>query len=177
LAGVCSPEIVAWVDDCGAGIDGTRTCGGTESKFNKKSQLKIGKKIATNSDSIKNDIPPVDIKITMCYQVAEDKPLAFDEQMPQFPGGEQELALYIAKNLKYPSVAIENGVEGTVLIRFEINKMGNVAKIQVMESLNPACDKEAIRIVKSLPVFIPGKQNGVRVCVWYTLPVTFKLPQ
>lgn len=100
------------------------------------------------------------------------------EQMPVFPGGEGELLAYISKNLKYPVIAQENAIQGKVILRFVVSKTGQVdtvKAVEVVRSLDPACDKEAIRVVKSLPNFIPGKQNGVNVAVWYTLPVTFRL--
>ncbi len=97
------------------------------------------------------------------------------EQMPQFPGGPAELMKYIGENLKYPSIAQENGIQGKVILRFVVTKNGTVGEVQVLRSLDPACDKEAVRVVKSLPKWIPGKQNGNNVAVWFTLPVTFKL--
>ncbi len=97
------------------------------------------------------------------------------EQMPQYPGGQTELLRYIAENLKYPSIAQENGIQGRVVLRFVVTKNGTVGEVQVLRSLDPACDKEAVRVVKSIPKWIPGKQNGNNVAVWFTLPVTFKL--
>ncbi|MDD4971575.1 MAG: TonB family protein [Paludibacter sp.] len=97
------------------------------------------------------------------------------EQMPQYPGGESELMSYIAKNLKYPVIAQENGIQGKVILRFVVSKTGVVDKIEVVRSLDPACDKEAVRVVKTLQRWIPGKQNGVNVSVYYTLPIAFKL--
>ena len=108
-------------------------------------------------------------------QEEEDKVYQVIEQMPQFPGGDQELLNYINKNIKYPVIAQENGISGKVTLRFVVSKTGTVDRVEVVRSLDPACDKEAIRVVKSLPRFIPGKQNGVNVSVWYTLPVTYKL--
>jgi TonB family protein len=97
----------------------------------------------------------------------------FLEQMPQFPGGEKELFKFINKNLKYP--VTEPDVIGKVICRFIVNKDGSVSNIEVIRSLEPECDKEAIRVIKLLPKFIPGKMNGSNVRVWYTIPITFKL--
>ena len=108
-------------------------------------------------------------------QEEEEKVYQVIEQMPQFPGGEGELLNYINRNIKYPVIAQENGVQGKVILRFVVSKTGMVDRVEVVRPLDPACDKEAIRVVKSLPKFIPGKQNGVNVAVWYTLPVTYKL--
>ncbi|ADQ79517.1 TonB family protein [Paludibacter propionicigenes WB4] len=97
----------------------------------------------------------------------------FIEQMPQFPGGEKELFKFINKNLKYPITGPD--VFGKVMCRFIVNSDGSVSNPEVIRSLDPACDKEAVRVIKLLPKFIPGKQNGVNVSVWYILPITFKL--
>ncbi|MEI6752585.1 MAG: energy transducer TonB [Paludibacter sp.] len=120
-----------------------------------------GKDIADIKQAVTQD------EVETVYQVIE--------QMPQFPGGDQELLNYINKNIKYPVIAQENGISGKVILRFVVSKTGAVDRVEVVRSLDPACDKEAIRVVKSLPKFIPGKQNGVNVSVWYTLPVTYKL--
>jgi Ca-activated chloride channel family protein len=108
-------------------------------------------------------------------QVAEEKTYDVTEQMPTFPGGEAALLSFIGQNMAYPKIAQENGIQGTVIVRFIINKDGSVGKVEVIRSLDPACDKEAIRLVKSLPKFIPGSQNGMKVGVYYTLPIKFKL--
>ena len=97
------------------------------------------------------------------------------EQMAQFPGGEKELMNFISINLVYPGSALRDGIQGKVICRFVVTKTGRVESPEVVRSLDPACDKEAIRVVKSLPRFIPGRQNGVNVSVWYTVPITFKL--
>ncbi len=97
------------------------------------------------------------------------------EQMPQFPGGEKELLKFIANNIKYPVVAQEKGIQGRVIVRFVVSKTGQVDRVEVIRSLDSDCDKEAVRVIKLLPKFIPGKQNGENVAVWYTLPITYKL--
>jgi len=108
-------------------------------------------------------------------QAEEEKPYEMVEQMPSFPGGTQELLQYIAKNLKYPTIAQENGVQGRVICQFVVAKDGSVQNVRVVRSLDPYCDKEAIRVIQSLPKWIPGKQNGKTVPVYYTLPIVFKL--
>ena len=94
------------------------------------------------------------------------------EQMPQFPGGEAALMKYIKKNLKYPQV--QDDIEGDVMLQFVVKKNGEVGEVNVVRSLRKDFDQEAIRVIKSLPKFKPGRQNGKAVSVWYTLPVTFK---
>ena len=99
------------------------------------------------------------------------------EQMPQYPGGDKEMMAYLSRNIKYPVIAQEQGIQGTVVLRFVVGKSGEVTDVTVMRSLDPSCDKEAIRVVKSMPKWVPGKQNGNPVLVYYTLPVRFKLQQ
>ena len=82
---------------------------------------------------------------------------------------------FIAKNLRYPTIAQENGIQGKVFVRFVVSATGDVKDVKVMRSLDPYCDKEAIRVIQSLPKWIPGKQNGRNVPVYYTVPITFKL--
>ena len=105
----------------------------------------------------------------------DNKPYTMVEQMPQFPGGEKDLMAYIASNIRYPPLAAENGVQGKVYVRFVVSAQGIVEKVQVIRSLDPHCDKEAMRVVAALPQWIPGKQNGRNVPVYYTLPISFKL--
>ena len=97
------------------------------------------------------------------------------EQMPQFPGGNSELLDYISKHLKYPGVARRNGIQGKVICQFIVTRTGRIEKPEVVRSLDRYCDKEALRVIRSLPRFIPGKQNGVNVDVYYTLPIIFSL--
>ncbi|MEI6752586.1 MAG: TonB family protein [Paludibacter sp.] len=97
------------------------------------------------------------------------------EQMPVYPGGEQELLNFIGINLRYPVIDQENNVQGRVVLRFVVTKTGTVDKVEVLQSLSRSADNEAVRVIKLLPKFIPGKQNGKNVSVWFTLPVTFKL--
>ena len=97
------------------------------------------------------------------------------EQNPQFPGGDAALMKFLHSNINYPQVAMENGVQGKVIVQFVVTKTGKVGEVKVIRSVDRDLDKEAIRVCKSLPDFIPGKMNGQAVNVWYTLPVTFKL--
>ena len=99
----------------------------------------------------------------------------FVEQMPQFPGGEAAMLSTIGQNLKYPVNAQVHGIQGKVIVRFLVGRDGSISRVEVVRSLDPDCDKEAMRVVRLLPKFTPGKQNGVNVAVWYTLPITFKL--
>ena len=97
------------------------------------------------------------------------------EQMPQFPGGEAALMKYLQSHINYPPMAVENGVQGRVVVQFVVDKTGKVGEVKVVRNVDKDLDKEAVRVCKSLPKFTPGRQNGQAVAVWYTLPVTFKL--
>lgn len=108
-------------------------------------------------------------------EVPEDHVFEAVEQDPMFPGGTQALYEWLGKNLVYPPIAAENGVQGTVYVRFVVKKDGSVGEAQIMRSKDPELDKEALRVVKKLPKFIPGKMNGHSVNVWFTLPVKFRL--
>ncbi len=105
----------------------------------------------------------------------EEKPYVGVEQMPAFPGGEVELMKFITKNLKYPVIAAENGIQGRVIIRFVVSKTGDITNVEVLRGLDPSCDKEAVRVVQSMPKWVPGKQNGRNVPVYFTLPVQYRL--
>ncbi len=97
------------------------------------------------------------------------------EQMPEFPGGMQALMAYLSKNIKYPSVAQDNGIQGRVLVSFVVNKDGSIVDPEVIKSVDAALDKEAMRVIKAMPKWNPGKQRGKPVRVKYTVPVLFRL--
>ena len=97
------------------------------------------------------------------------------EQMPTFPGGEAALMKYLSSHIQYPTMAQENNVQGKVIVQFVVTKTGKVSEVKVVRSVDKDLDREAVRVCKSLPNFVPGRQNGQPVSVWYTLPVTFKL--
>ncbi len=97
------------------------------------------------------------------------------EQMPSFPGGNEALMKFLSDNVKYPVVAQENGVQGRVVVSFVVEKDGSITDVKVVRSVDPSLDKEAARVVKSMPRWIPGKQNGAAVRVKYNVPVSFRL--
>lgn len=97
------------------------------------------------------------------------------EQMPSFPGGNEALMKFLQDNVKYPVVAQENGVQGRVVVSFVVERDGSITDVKVVRSVDPSLDKEATRVVKSMPHWIPGKQNGAAVRVKYNVPVSFRL--
>ena len=97
------------------------------------------------------------------------------EEMPSFPGGNAALMSYLNSNTEYPVVAQENGVQGRVIISFVVERDGSISDVKVARSVDPSLDREAQRVVKSMPRWTPGKQNGQTVRVKYTVPVVFRL--
>ena len=97
------------------------------------------------------------------------------EQMPTFPGGDAALMRYISSRLQYPANAQDSRIQGTVVVQFVVTNTGRVGEAKVVRSVDRDLDREAIRVCRSLPNFVPGRQNGQPVNVWYTLPVKFKL--
>ena len=97
------------------------------------------------------------------------------EEMHSFPGGQGALMQYLASNIKYPVVAQENGVQGRVIVSFVVERDGSMSDVKVARSVDPSLDREAQRVVKSMPRWSPGKQNGSTVRVKYTVPVVFRL--
>ena len=97
------------------------------------------------------------------------------EQMPEFPGGVAEMMKFLQMNIKYPPTAAANKIEGRVIVQFIIDATGQVGDVKVVRSVDEELDAEAVRVVKSMPKFTPGRQDGKAVAVWYTLPISFKL--
>lgn len=112
--------------------------------------------------------------VTESSEIQEEKPLLIAEQMPSFPGGESQMTEFIARNLQYPKTASDAGIQGRVVVRFVVGKEGKVRNAQVIRGIDPACDKEVIRVVNSMPAWNPGKQNGKNVSVYFTIPVIFR---
>ena len=113
-------------------------------------------------------------------QVVEEEPEEqeiFDvvEKMPEFPGGNAALMSYLAKNIKYPTIAQENGTQGRVIVQFVVNKDGSIVDAKVARSVDPYLDKEALRVINSMPKWNPGMQRNKPVRVKYTVPVMFRL--
>lgn len=97
------------------------------------------------------------------------------EEMPKFPGGDSELLKFIAKSIKYPVIAQENGIQGRVICSFVVNRDGSVVDAEVLRGVDPSLDKEALRVISTMPKWTPGKQRGKPVRVKYTVPITFRL--
>ncbi|MDY6292668.1 MAG: energy transducer TonB [Bacteroidales bacterium] len=111
------------------------------------------------------------------YDASNDEVFHSSGHMPSFPGGDVALMKFIKDNMIYPYEALKNRIEGKVIIQFVVTKTGKVGKVKVARSVNKELDQEAVRLIKMLPDFSPGRNNvGEPVNVWYILPVIFKLP-
>ncbi|MCM1290445.1 MAG: energy transducer TonB [Prevotella sp.] len=99
------------------------------------------------------------------------------EQQAQYPGGQGALMKYLSSNIRYPESAQQNDIQGRVIVKFVVEKDGSIGQAQVVKGVDRALDQEALRVVKKMPRWQPGKNNGVAVRSWFTLPVTFKLQQ
>lgn len=131
---------------------------GTDEKYGVTLDVLKQNTLITGNDKPKDETPHVRVEV-----------------MPQFKGGESELYAFIGKNLKYPVTAQEGQIQGRVIIRFVVTADGDISDVKVLRGIDPSCDKEAVRVVKMMPKWIPGKQNGRNVPVYFTLPVVYKL--
>ena len=108
-------------------------------------------------------------------EVSETEIFQIVEEMPSFPGGEGKLMEYVAKNIKYPQIARETGIQGRVFVGFVVEPDGSISNVKLLRGIGGGCDEEAMRVIKSLPKWKPGKQRGKPVRVSYQIPVFFKL--
>ena len=108
-------------------------------------------------------------------EVVEEKVFEIVEQPPSFPGGEAAMYEWLSKNINYPVIAQENNIQGRVTCQFVVGRNGEIEDVKVVRGVDASLDKEAIRVIRSMPKWIPRKQGGNAVKVRYTLPVQFKL--
>ena len=119
---------------------------------------------------------PVDVTIEGEEEVVEEEVFFIVEDMPSFQGkGQEGFREFISKNLRYPEIAAENGISGKVYVQFAVNSKGKVVDAVVVRGVDPALDKEAVRVVISSPSWAPGKQRGKPVKVQFTFPINFVL--
>lgn len=115
--------------------------------------------------------------LASCNDQSKQKVYQEVEQMPEFPGGEDSLMTWLGENIKYPEEAVKNGVCGRVLLRFVVEADGSVNEVEIVRGVEKLLDTEAMRVVKAMPKWIPGKNGGENVAVSFTLPVNFTLPE
>ena len=128
----------------------------------------VGGAVLKAKDDIAAPEPPKHV-------VEETKIFTVVEQMPMYPGGDAALMGYLRDNIKYPTVAAENGVQGRVVVGFVVERDGSITDVNILRGVDPSLDREAMRVVKSMPRWNPGKQNGSAVRVKYQVPVSFRL--
>ncbi|GHV55954.1 cell envelope biogenesis protein TonB [Bacteroidia bacterium] len=116
--------------------------------------------------------PPPPLKTT---DKSGKEVFSYVEEMPRFPGGEKAMMQWLSENIHYPVTAQEKNIQGRVIVRFIVDSDGSVGNVELVRSIDPALDKEAIRVVQNMPNWIPGKQNGKAVSVYYSLPILFNL--
>jgi TonB family protein len=121
------------------------------------------------------EVKPVEMPNAMKVEKAEKEAFDVVEQMPQFPGGPSALMQFLSQNVKYPAEAHKAGVQGRVIASFVVEKDGSISEARIARSVHPSLDAEALRVIGSMPNWMPGKQNGEPVRVKYTVPITFKL--
>jgi protein TonB len=145
-------------------------------------QVKVGQKtieVKSEQKAEQSKKPTVDVKTpngVVSKNVPEpDKVFDVVEQMPLFSGGQVELMKYLSANVKYPVEASKKGIQGRVIVQFVVEKDGTISNVKVVNNADEQLKEEAIRVVKTMPKWVPGKQNGKEVRVKYTLPVTFRL--
>ena len=141
------------------------------------SKVAIGALNVVGNDENGEVLKAKEVIATEPVKPKEEETKVFDvvEQMPSYPGGMSALMQYLSNNIKYPVIAEENGIQGRVICTFVVERDGSITDVRVAKSVDPSLDKEAMRVVKAMPRWIPGKQNGSAVRVKYTLPVTFRL--
>lgn len=135
--------------------------------FNVVGNDEIGGEVLKAKEEIAQPEPPKNEEENKVFDVVEEQ--------PSFPGGQGALMAWLNDNIKYPVVAAENGIQGKVVVQFVVGKNGSISNVKVLRSVDPALDKEAVRVVSNMPNWTPGKQNGASVNVRFTLPVTFRL--
>ncbi len=118
--------------------------------------------VETVQEEVEEYTPPAEVFIVV-------------EEMPSYPGGDEALLKFINENIKYPEIALENNIQGKVIVRFCVTYKGSIDQVSVLRGVDPALDAEAMRVIKLLPEWKPGKQGGKPVNVWYIVPITFQL--
>lgn len=133
--------------------------------------------IEINTEDDKNKQVVIQAPVAAAKVEEEDDNVVFVvvESMPSFPGGDAALFKYLNDNIKYPVIAQESGIQGRVICQFVVNRDGSIVDIEVVRSVDKSLDAEAIRVIKNMPKWSPGKQRGKTVRVKYTLPVNFRL--
>jgi TonB family protein len=138
--------------------------------------LEKGNDVTITLDMPKQETTEVETVETMVKEeVVEEEVLKVVEEMPVFPGGAGKMMEYIAKNIVYPTYAIENGIQGRVFVTFVVERDGSISNVKAMRGIGFGCDEEAIRVIQSMPKWKPARQRGETVRCSYTIPIVFKM--
>jgi len=144
------------------------------------------------NDTSKKIVAPIDImvscyeEVVMCYDydvtppdtiINPDSVYSFVPKKAEFPGGDRELRKWLQENINYPIIAVENGIQGKVLVNFVVRTNGQIDGVKVLRGVHPTLDNEAIRLVRAMPRWKAGEKAGVKVNSYFTLPVTFKIKE
>ncbi len=140
-----------------------------------ETQIKID--FEDNQDRVQVDtyVPPPPPKPKQ--EEVTDEIFVVVEENPEFPGGQTAMMKFLGDNIKYPVIAQENGIQGRVICNFVVERDGSITDVQVVRGVDPSLDREAVRVIQSMPKWKPGKQRGAPVRVRFTLPVVFRLQQ
>jgi len=133
---------------------------------------------AAYTQVVENEFPPVAVEVVE-EPTSHDpnEPHSMVEEMPAFPGGHEAMMKHLSRSLKYPDEAAENGIQGKVFVAFVVERDGSINEVKVLRGIGGGCDQEAIRVVKGMPKWTPGKLAGKEVRVRYNLPIIFKLQE
>lgn len=140
--------------------------------------------IVDDEEEIEEELEVLDLEVDQDTEIEfveveeeeeEEQIFTIVENMPEFPGGQEALFKYLGKSIKYPSMAVDAGIQGRVYVSFMVDKDGKVKNAKVLRGIGGGCDEEAIRVINAMPKWSPGKQRGQAVKVQYTLPVLFSL--
>lgn len=129
-----------------------------------------------DSEDDKNKIVVIQAPIAAPVEDPEENRIhVVVERMPEFPGGEAAMNQFISRNIRYPVIAQENGIQGRVVVQFVVNTDGKIVDVEVVRGVEESLDKEAVRVIKAMPPWNPGRQGGKNVRVKYTLPIRFRI--
>jgi len=128
-----------------------------------------------SSDADAADLADLQQQQNQVVEEEETEPRRYVEQNPEYPGGEEARTRFLQKNIKYPRMARESGIQGTVYVTFVVSKTGEISNVTVVRGIGAGCDEEAVRVIKLMPKWIPGRQNGKPVPVWFNFPLKFTL--
>ncbi len=145
-----------------------------------ENEMEVSEELEINVEAdqetvIEEWVPVVNVDLEEEEEEAEEPVFVVVESMPQFPGGEEARLRYLSENLQYPLMAREAGIEGAVYVSFVVEKDGQITNIKLLRGIGGGCDEEAIRVVSSMPRWIPGKQRNVPVRVQFNMPIRFIL--